>query len=87
MPSTPELPRTSSWSRWPTSLRASLGPSSPAGTSTEQQRNRAEKTPTAWKRCALPLSRPTTATQASPPRSAQEQQGRKNSHNGVSAAW
>jgi Transposase IS116/IS110/IS902 family/Transposase len=36
---------------------------------------------------ALPLSRTTTTNKVHPPKSAQEQQGRKNSHNGVSAAW
>jgi hypothetical protein len=36
---------------------------------------------------ALSLSRTATNNKVYPPKSAQEQQGRKNSHNGVSAAW
>jgi hypothetical protein len=58
------------------SAATSTGPSPPSGV---------EKAPSAWKRYALPLSRTTTTTKVSPPKSAQEQQGRKNSHNGVSA--
>jgi hypothetical protein len=58
---------------WPTSLHALHGLSCPAATTTGQQlfpHNRAEKTPSAWKRCALPLSRTTTTTKVSPPKSA-----------------
>ena len=68
MHSTPEHPRTSSWLPWRTSWHALLGLSCPAATTTGQQlcqHNGAEKTPSAWKRCALPLSRTTTTTNVS----------------------
>ena len=64
MHSTPAHPRTSSLP-WRTSWHALHGLSCPAATTTGQQlfpHNGAEKTPSAWKRYALPLSRTTTTT-------------------------
>ena len=73
MHSTPAHPRTSSWWPWRTSLHALHGLSCPAATTTGQQlfpHNGAEKTLSAWKRYALPLSRTTTTTKIFPPKSA-----------------
>ena len=86
MPSTPERRRTSLSLPWPTSWHVSSGLCCPAATSTDPSRNSRKRRLRLGSAKALPLSR-TTTTRVSPPKSAQEQQGRKNSHNGVSAAW
>ena len=66
MPSTPELRRTSLSLPWLTSWHVSPGLCFPAATTTgPSPRNSAEKTPAAWKRYALPLSRTATATKVS----------------------
>src|SRR5438034_5679213 len=55
MHSTPERPRTSLWSPWPTSWHASPGLCSPVETNTDPSpRNGAEKTPASWKRLRAP---------------------------------
>jgi hypothetical protein len=71
MRSTPGRPKTSWWSPWPTSWLVSRGLCCPAATSTDpQQRNGAEKAPSAWKRYALPLSRTTKTARTFPLKSA-----------------
>jgi hypothetical protein len=58
---------TSLSSPWPTSSPVSPGLYCPAATITGPSHpNGAEKTPAAWKRCALPLSRTTTTTKVFP---------------------
>jgi hypothetical protein len=55
MRSTPERPKTSSWSPWPTSWLVSRGLCCPAATSTDpQQRNGAEKVPSALEALRAP---------------------------------
>src|SRR5277367_5701010 len=92
--STPELPRTSSWSPWLTSSHESHGQCCRVEKITGRQqtqyphkvmRNRRLRLGSAG---ALPLYRTTGDWLIFySPRSAQGQQGRKNSHNGVSEAW
>jgi hypothetical protein len=88
--STPELPKTSSWSPWPTSWHASPGLCCrPEKTTTPEP---SLPQPKAVRKDACGLEALTrfhfTALRQRleiyPPRSAQEEQGRKNSHNGVS---
>src|SRR5260370_8518281 len=93
MHSTREPPRTSLWSPWPTSSRGSHGLCCRVGTTISQQRTRLPHEVARKRRLrlgsasALPLYRTTTTNRVYPPRSAQEQRGRKNRHNVVSAAW
>jgi len=80
-----ELPRMSLWSPWRTSSPRIAWAVLSAATSTDLSPHKGVvKIPPAWKRCAFPLSRTTMRLEVSPPKPAQEQQGRKNSHNGVS---
>src|SRR5579859_1642192 len=88
MHSMPEHPRMWSWSRWPTSSRGSRGPCCRVDKTIDPQQIRLPYE-IVWKgrlrlgsADALPLSHTTTTTSDFyPPRSAQEQQGRQNSHN------
>jgi len=91
--STPELPKTSSWSPWPTSWHASPGLCCRPEKTTTREPSLPQ--PKAVRKDACGLEALTrfhfTALRQRleiyPPRSAQEQQGRKNSHNGVSPTW
>lgn len=83
--------KTSSWSPWRTSSPGSPGRCCRAATSTGQQpcqhsgRGKDAFSLEALRAPTLPHH--DGDHRVSPPRSAQEQQGRKNSHNGVSEAW
>jgi hypothetical protein len=91
MRSMPELRKTSSWWRWPISWPASHGRCSPVETTSQiatgSQHELARKDACGLE--ALTRSHFTALQrrlEVYPPRSAQKQQGRKNSHNGVSSA-
>jgi hypothetical protein len=90
MRSMPAPRKTSSWSPWPISWRASHGLCYPAEKTTDQTATWSQHRELARKRRlrlgsadALHFTALRRWLKVYPPRSAQKQQGRKNSHNGV----